>query len=399
MDAPTPPQPNAARADARARARSLPIVTAAQPIRRAAEAIDRGVRGIALVVNPAGALIGTITDGDIRRAMLDGVELDAPVRVLLERKRGAAYERPVTAGSRASRAELLELMRERRVRQVPLVDDAGCPVALVTLDELVTGGSVPFPASAGAGLSLGGGGGPLTAVVMAGGKGVRLGPLTASTPKPMLHVGGKPLLEHTIERLAEAGVGSVAISTNYLAEQIREHFGDGARFGVPIRYLDETEPLGTAGSLSLLEPRPSGPVLVLNGDILTSVDFTALRGFHAENRAVMTVAVRRHLIAVPYGVTECDGAVIRSLVEKPTYSVLVNAGIYVLEPGLLGLIPRGQRFDMTEVIEAARRDGGRVCAFPIREYWLDIGRPDDFAQAQRDAAEVLTTEAARRIAS
>ena len=403
-----PPSPN------------LPLVPPARPLRPAAAQIDLAAIGIALVVDDQGRLTGTITDGDIRRGMLAGLDLDAPTASLLARKRGAAYERPVVAPEAAQTHELIGLMRQRGVRQVPLLDHDGRPVAIATLEALTAPPgrllAATLPARRGA-TPLARSFGPLTAVIMAGGKGTRLRPLTEHTPKPMLHVAGRPLLEHTVERLAAAGVRRIAISTNYLAEQITDHFGDGSAFGVEIAYLAETEPLGTAGCLAMLQAAhgtPSGPVLVLNGDILTSVDFRAMRAFHDEHASALTVAVRRHRIAVPYGVAECDGAHIRSLVEKPTYTVLVYAGIYLLEPWALSLIASGRRFDMTELIEATRdasaaptsatpgntqlspnTPNGPVCAFPIREYWLDIGLPDDYERAQREAPTVVTQPAPR----
>ncbi|MEM7623967.1 MAG: sugar phosphate nucleotidyltransferase, partial [Planctomycetota bacterium] len=284
----------------------------------------------------------------------------------------------------------------------PIVDASGRPVRIATVDALIAA-AVPHageaPASTdGVHARRAGRDAPTTAVIMAGGKGTRLRPLTQHTPKPMLDVAGRPLLEHTIERLRGAGIDRICISTNYLADLIIDHFGNGAGLGVSISYLREDAPLGTAGCLGLLDPIPGGPVLVLNGDILTSVDFDAMRRFHDDNAAGLTVAVRNHKISVPFGVAECEGVAIRSLVEKPTYSVLVNAGIYLIEPALLRAIPRGAsgpaRFDMTELIDAARSPGagftaGPVCAFAVREYWLDIGQPGDYERAQREGPEVV----------
>lgn len=367
---------------------SVPSVGPEDAIRRAAAEIDRARLGITTVVDARGRLIGTITDGDIRRAMLDGVDLEAPTSALLARK-SAAYARPTTAPVDTDPRDLLTLMREHSVRQIPLLDAGGCPVRVVLMEDLLDAESGTPPTD-------------LHAVVMAGGLGTRLRPLTANVPKPMLDVAGRPLLEHTVDRLRDAGVRSISISTNYLAEQIEGHFGDGSSHGVSIGYVQESQPLGTAGALALLDPRPTEPFLVLNGDILTGIDFRAMRAFHEEHDSAITMAVRRHQIAVPFGVAECDGVVVRTLAEKPNYPVLVNAGMYLLEPRLLDLITPNVRMDMTELIEKATEAGERVTAFAVHEYWLDIGRPDDYERAQAEASAVIgTTQQARnkRIAS
>ena len=365
---------------------AVPSVSPQQPIRRAAEEIDRAAIGITAVLDAEGRLLATVTDGDIRRAMLDGAELDAPIETLIERKRGAAYAKPITAHADASDDDLAALMRTHGVRQIPILDRSGRPLRIATLESLtVARPHMRAPLASAAARAPG----PPTAVIMAGGRGVRLRPLTEHTPKPMLDVGGRPLLEHTVERLRDAGVRRILISTGYLADRIHDHFGSGERHDVEIEYIHETEPLGTAGCLARIDPTPTGRVLVLNGDILTSVDFDALRAFHDEHEAAMTVAVRRHRIAVPYGVADCDGVDIRGLTEKPTYSVFVNAGIYLMDPALLRLIRTPGAFDMTELIAAARGAGQRLCAFPIREYWLDIGRPDDYERAQREAPAIV----------
>jgi dTDP-glucose pyrophosphorylase len=339
-------------------------------IRDAVERIEKTKHGIALVVDAAGRLLDTITDGDVRRGMLAGVDLDAPASELMNRRAHSLYPKPITAPVGTDPAGLLALMQEKTLRQIPLLDERGHVVDLVTMDMLLPGGQ-----------------GRVDAVVMAGGTGARLQPLTDETPKPMLPVGGRPLLEHIIARLKQADIHDISISTNYLAEQIEDHFGQGEEHDVNIRYLSEEEPRGTAGALALMAS-PGSTVLVMNGDILTNVDFAAMLAFHREHAASMTVAVRKHSVQIPYGVVECDGADIRRIVEKPTRNVFVNAGIYLLEPTLWPLIPRDRHFDMTDLIERARAEGQIICAFPIREYWLDIGHPTDYEQAQRDM-EVL----------
>lgn len=339
-------------------------------VREAVLRIERGHQGIALVLDERGSLLGTITDGDVRRAMLAGISLDEPVSRVLARRAEGHYPAPVTAPIDAPRDQLLATMKDRVIRQLPLVDASGRVCDLVTLDELV-----PAPAPR-----------KPEAVIMAGGRGVRLRPLTIDTPKPMLPVGGRPLLERIIGQFREAGIADIKISTNYRAEQIEGHFGDGSGHDVRIRYLCEDQPLGTAGSLTLMD-EPSEPFFVMNGDILTTIDFDAMQRFHAEHDAAMTVAVREHVIEVPYGVLECEGVDIRSIREKPTHRSFVNAGIYLVSPALWREIPRGRPSNMTDLIERARENGHRVCAFPIREYWLDIGMMADYERAQADVLQ------------
>jgi dTDP-glucose pyrophosphorylase len=336
-------------------------------IRQALLHIDRGQQGMALVVDEGGRLIGTITDGDVRRAVLAGMDLNLSVAELLKRKPGTPHASPTTAPAGTERSELLRLMRERRIRHVPLLDDEGRVDELATLDELV-----PEEAE------------PMHAVIMAGGCGERLRPLTEDLPKPMLPVGGRPLMEQVIGQLRDAGVRRVCVSTHYKAEKITKHFGDGRDFGVEISYLTEDQPLGTAGALSLMTPTQE-PLLVVNGDVLTRVDFRAMLKFHREHRAHLTVGVRQYGLCVPYGVVEHDGALVTSIREKPLLQFLVNAGIYLLEPEAHRHIPCGQRFDMTDLIPRLLDSRLTVVSFPIVEYWVDIGEHAEYARAQMDA--------------
>lgn len=327
--------------------------------------IGRNRRGIVLVVNATHRLLGTITDGDIRRAMLAQTGLDKPVSELLEFK-AAARLVPVTALKGTPVDVLLSLMRQHSVRHVPLVDEAGCVVDLVTQDDLL-----PAPLL------------PLQAVIMAGGKGTRLRPFTEEVPKPMLMVGDRPLMEHIVNQLSAAGIKQVSVATQYLSHKISEHFGDGKKFGVDISYVQEDEPLGTAGGLGLMAGWKE-PLLVVNGDVLTQVNYRAMRDFHAEHKADLTVAVSKYEAAVPFGVVDCEGAEVRKLEEKPRYSFLVNAGIYLLEPSVQSFIPKQRRFDMTDLINALLQNGRRVVSFPILEYWLDVGKPVDYERAKND---------------
>jgi len=346
---------------------NLPLVTPSTSIQTTMKVVDEYAKGIALVVDAEHYLIGTITDGDIRRAILAGMNLEKPVSELLPRKAGSPYPQPVTAPVGTKHDELISLMQERKVRQVPLLDDDGHVADLVMLDELLPERVLP----------------PLQAVIMAGGLGTRLRPLTEELPKPMLQVKGQPLMTRIVEQLREAGIRQINVTTHYKLEKIIDHFGDGSNFGVKLNYVTEDRPLGTAGALGLME-KPDSPLLVINGDILTQMNFRAMLAYHQEHKADLTVAVRKYDLNVPYGVIESDGTFVQSLVEKPSFSFFINAGIYLLEPSVYCYIPNGQRFDMTDLIQRLLEEKLPVVSFPIVEYWLDIGRPEDYERAQED---------------
>ncbi|HEX6534320.1 MAG TPA: nucleotidyltransferase family protein [Gemmatimonadaceae bacterium] len=338
------------------------LISPEATIARAVERLERAGTGALLVCDRERRLIGLLTDGDVRRAILAGVSFD---RACVE----VAKREPVVATADVTPAEALQLMdrgREFVVNHLPLVTADGVVVGLLLRSDLVTREQLP-----------------LSAVIMAGGFGKRLLPLTEQTPKPMLRVGDRPLLERTIGSLRDAGIARVAITTHHLADRITGHFGDGSGFGVELSYVSEDSPLGTAGALRLLgEVRE--PVLVINGDILTGISYADMLRFHRANRADMTVGVRRCDVEIPYGVLETDGAYIRGVREKPRSSFLINAGIYLLEPAVHRLIPDGRRFDMTDLIQRLLDEGRRVASFPIVEYWLDIGQRADYEQAQLD---------------
>ena len=335
-------------------------------IRETISCIDQNDHGIALVVDEQHRLLDTVTDGDLRRAMLAGQSLEASISDLMADKKGLPYSEPVVAALGTEQAELLRLMRERDVRQIPLVDDSDRVTGLVTMKDLLP--EAPLP---------------VQAVVMAGGFGTRLRPLTDGLPKPMLPVGGRPLMELVIDQLRKSGIRRVNVTTHYMAEKITDHFGDGSAFGVQLTYVPEERPLGTAGGLGLLEPW-NEPLLVINGDILTRVDFAAMLDYHREHGADLTVAVRKYDLDVPYGVVDIDEGSVRAVVEKPVYSFFVNAGIYLLEPSVQSYVPGDQSMDMTDVIQRLIEDKLKVVSFPIREYWMDIGLQEDYEQAQQD---------------
>lgn len=361
---PAPPARACADVSAEAMAERLArvITPPATAIADALSRLDRAGTGVLLLSDNGRTLFGVLSDGDIRRHIMAGGSLD-------EACASIATRQPLVARPDMAEAEILDLLdhsREYVINHVPLLDDARRIVGLVLRSDLVRAEARP-----------------LSAVIMAGGFGTRLRPLTETMPKPMLPVGDRPLLERMVERLRSAGIHRISITTHYLGDKIISHFGDGRDFGVDLRYVPEDKPMGTAGGLRLMEPTDE-PILVINGDILTSLDARDMLAFHREHAAVATVGVRQYEMEVPYGVIESDGAAIRAVREKPVHRFFVNAGIYLLEPAALHLIPADGRFDMTDLITQLVAQGRVVVSFPIVEYWLDIGRAADYQQAQED---------------
>jgi dTDP-glucose pyrophosphorylase len=335
-------------------------------LRAVLEAMTRSGKQIVLVVDADGRLAGVVTDGDIRRAMLRGATLDAKVDEIVNRA-------PLVGPAGLSAPEALRVMRARSVRHLPLLDAERRVADMLRLEDLVA----PPPLTC-------------RAIIMAGGEGRRLRPLTESTPKPLVAVGGTPLVELMIERLRQSGMSDITIALHHKSELIRERLGDGSRLGVRLDYALEPRPLGTMGALTLLRDRLDAPFFVVNADILTKCDFRAMWEYHrGQPGAAMTVGVSLHQVDIPYGeFTLHDGRVTR-VEEKPHKEFPVNAGIYLLDPSAIGLIPPGDYFDATDMIRALV-DGGRVvAAYLIREYWLDVGRLHDLEKANRDVAEGL----------
>jgi dTDP-glucose pyrophosphorylase len=328
-------------------------------------AIDRGAMQIVLVVDRERHLLGVVTDGDIRKHILRGESLDLPVAPLMN-------TRPVVAKSAEPRSELLARMRDRTIHQLPLVDEEQRVIGLVTLDDLLVARIQPN-----------------LVVLMAGGVGSRLRPLTSDTPKPMLKVGERPILETIILQFKDYGFQRFVIAMHYLGEQIADYFGDGSRFDAEITYLRETEPLGTAGALSLLADRPTEPFFLMNGDLLTKLNFASLMAFHQSSGAPVTMCVREHALTIPYGVTEICGDRLERVVEKPTIRHLVNAGIYACNPNVIDLVPRDRASTMIDVMQLLIAQGTRPSVFPIHEYWVDVGQYGDFVRAGAEYDQVF----------
>ncbi|MGH8048875.1 MAG: nucleotidyltransferase family protein [Chthoniobacterales bacterium] len=337
-------------------------------IREGLQVITNSSLQLALVIAPDRKLLGVVTDGDIRRGILRGVALEASLTEVMN----AA---PMTISPGESPDAVLRLMRSRSVHHLPIVDGDGRIVGLEVLDQLLNREVYEN-----------------TVVLMAGGLGSRLGELTRETPKPLLPVGNRPILETIIQNFRQYGFYRFEISINYLAEKVREYFGDGSRFGVDIRYIEETQRLGTAGSLSLLAGQADRPIVVMNGDVLTQVNWHQLMDFHREQGADATMCVREVGFQVPYGVVRIEGNTLTGIEEKPTQTFFVNAGIYVIEPHVLGEIPAAEQYDMPQLFDAIVARGGRAVVFPVCEYWMDIGQAHDFHRANGDYPQIFAAQ-------
>lgn len=333
-------------------------------LRDALQLINSQALQVALVTDKSKRLLGIITDGDIRRGLLNNLSLDALVTEVMNTN-------PKTASPTTSKKKLLQLMQQYSVLSIPLVKDH----ILVGLETLKTAQQKTHYEN--------------PVLIMAGGFGTRLKPLTDKCPKPMLKVGNRPLLEIALFNFIQAGFTNFYISTHYMPEQIASHFGDGSRWNVNINYVHETTPLGTGGAVGLLPKDLSPlPTIVMNGDILTKVDFQHLLKFHEDNNADATMCVREYDYQIPYGVISGTGNRITEMVEKPVQRFFVNAGIYVINQDIIKSVPANTHIDMPTLLEQKIADGGQVLMFPIHEYWLDIGRMDDFKQAQIDICAI-----------
>jgi dTDP-glucose pyrophosphorylase/CBS domain-containing protein len=323
-------------------------------LRDAIRNLDESAMQIVLVVSSSGVLIGTLTDGDIRRGLLRGMMLDEPLAAVIVRN-------PLVAPPALPCEIALQLMQANRIHQLPIVDDGQRIVGLHLLDELMQPSERPN-----------------LMIIMAGGQGSRLRPHTDSCPKPLLPVGGKPMMERTIERAKADGFRRFRIAVHYLGHMIEEYFRDGSDYDIEIEYLREDMPLGTAGAVGLLSPIPDAPIIVTNGDVLTDIRYGELLDFHVHHGAAATMAVRPHEWQNPFGVVRTKGVDIVALEEKPTMRSHVNAGIYVLDPSALEALVSGQRCDMPTLFNALMERGARTIAYPMHEPWLDVGRLDDY---------------------
>jgi dTDP-glucose pyrophosphorylase len=337
------------------------LVSDAATLRTAMATLDRGGMQIALVIDVAGRLVGTVTDGDIRRALLSGASLESSLRPHVQ-----SHYTAVTAA--VGRAEVLDLMRARSINEVPIVDDDGRVIGLHLLREII--GAVERPN---------------WAVLMAGGEGSRLRPLTERIPKPMIHVAGRPIIERLVLHLLGFGIRRIFLAVHYLGGVIEKHFGDGSQFGCQIEYLREEEARGSGGALALLTERPSHPLVVMNGDLVTQADVGAMLDFHSQGGFLATLAVRPYQHRVPYGCVDVREGRVATIEEKPLICRTINAGIYVLEGRLLDRVPPQGAYPMTALIEDALRHGEPIGAFPLEDDWIDVGHAGQLRDAREGA--------------
>ena len=319
--------------------------------------LDKTALKLILVIEESGKLLGVVSDGDIRSGLLKGIAVDSCVSTIMN-------TRPTTTIPNNSRHKNLSLMDFHQIQQIPIIDGKGCVVGLEIQEELLKTEPKQAPV-----------------ILMAGGLGRRLTHLTENCPKPLLKIGSKPILETIVENFREYGFFRFFISVNYKAEMIEEYFGDGSKWKVQIEYLREKEAKGTAGALNLLSKDFDEAMFVMNGDVLTTVNFNHLLDFHIANQAVATMCVKKGNYTIPYGLVKINNHEIYSLEEKPRNSFFVNAGIYVLDPSILKSIPDEGEFHMTDLYSLLIRQKRKVVAFPVSEYWRDIGKHEDFATA------------------
>lgn len=337
------------------------ILTPAHSIRAAMRVLDKGVFRITLVCNDSDQLLGTVTDGDIRRALLRNAHMEDPVSQVMNTQ-------PVTATNTSSREQRLKLMSQHDLTALPIVDSDNKVVGLETLHQAMAPQQHDNPV-----------------FIMAGGFGTRLQPLTDHCPKPMLRVGDKPMLEHLISQFINLGFSNFYISTHYLPEVIHNHFGDGSKWQVNIHYVHESQPLGTGGALGLLPKNlPDMPLIMMNGDVLTKLNYAHLLQHHLNNTFDATVCVREDEHRVPFGVIETENQLITNVVEKPTYRYKINTGIYILNPEIVHSVQPDQRIDLPTLLEQHRHQGKRIGTYTSYDYWLDIGQMKDYQKAQRD---------------
>lgn len=337
-------------------------------IKRTMEVIDTSARGIALVIDDSGRLIGTITDGDIRRAILKGTSLEDPISFIMNKNF-------IFVSQHYSRMFIETIFKTRGIMQVPVLDDSMRVIDVIFYHEFFKEPSKEN-----------------WALIMAGGMGTRLHPLTKDIPKPMLRVGAKPIIETIIEQLKSYGFSNIILSLNYKADVIKNYFQDGSNFGVNIYYVNEKKRLGTGGSIRLAKEYLSKPFFVINGDILTKLNFEQFMHYHTSNENLITIGTKKYEIQIPYGVVNIKGEVVTDLKEKPFTSYFVSGGMYCLDPETIEYIPENEYFDITQLINHYLSINKKVGSFPITEYWMDIGQLGDYDQANIDYEKLFRGE-------
>ena len=343
------------------------VVSKSTSLKEALKIIDKSSKQICLVLDDSRKLLGTISDGDIRRALLNNISLDDTVESIY-------FENPTVVNVNDSKETILNICKIKKIHQIPVVDNDNNIVGLEILDELI-GSSTKSN----------------KVVLMVGGLGSRLRPLTETTPKPMLPVGGKPILQTIVEKFVSYGFVNIVMCIGYKSQIIQDYFKDGSKLGAKIEYVLEDQRMGTAGALSLLneEQKPKEPFFVMNGDLLTNVNFEHLLEFHIQNYSKATMCVREYDFQVPYGVVKLENGKIKEIQEKPMHKFFVSAGIYMLDVSCLKLVPDNKFYDMPTLFEKLIQMNKNIVSFPLREYWLDIGRIEEYEKANREYHEVF----------
>lgn len=329
------------------------LITKDGTILTALEKIQAGGMCIAFVVDGDNKLLGVVADSDIRRALIKGASLSDPVHTIMN-------SNPAVASTRDHISAILAVMAKSGLSQIPVLDDHGRMTHVEFLGDILRRNQKEN-----------------MVVVMAGGLGTRLRPMTENMPKPMLPVGGKPMLEIILDNLIKGGFHRFAFAVNFKAEVIENHFGDGKKWGVEITYLKENKRLGTAGAIGMLPRKPEHPLLIINGDVIANISYTHLLEFQARHRAQAVMCVREYSMQVPYGVVETEGDLLLNIVEKPVHTHYINAGIYLLAPDMLDLIPENEFFDMPSLFQCAMESQRKTMVYPITDLWFDVGRKED----------------------
>ena len=332
------------------------IISIDSKIKDAVEILNTISLKIVIITNKDSVYLGSVTDGDIRRGLLRGLTLDSPVTEIVNRN-------SMVVPPDLNQAMVLQLMSSNKIQQIPIINEMQHVVGLHLWDDLQAPKKLPN-----------------IMIIMAGGKGERLHPQTLNCPKPMLHINGKPILEHIINRAISGGISHFIIAIHYLGHMIEDYFGNGEKFGVKIEYLREKSPLGTAGALSLLLNKPKETFLVVNGDVIVALNYAQLINYHQENNAIATMVVRNYELQNPYGVVQTEGLEIVGFKEKPIARSYINAGVYALEGKALDFLEKSIICDMPSLFVKLLQKSNRIIAFPIHEYWKDLGTPEDFIE-------------------
>ena len=337
-------------------------------IRQVIQSIDLGAKGIVLLVNQDGILLGTITDGDIRRAILKGISLDDSVE-------NVVHYNPITVKQNMTKEEIKDIFIKKAVKHIPIVDSNNKVIDLISINDIL------LPE-----------GKDNLVIIMAGGLGTRLKELTREIPKPMLKVGKDPILHHIINNFKQYGYNKMILSVNYKADIIENYFQDGYAYGVKIEYVREKKRLGTGGGIKLAKEYVEDPFFVTNGDIFTSLNVEDMMNFHMENKFDITVGVRKHSFQIPYGVINSKENTIKSIEEKPTIDYLINGGIYCINPEIIEYIPDDRYYEITDLINKCIKEGKKVGSYEIKEYWMDIGKIEDYYKVNEDLYDLIACE-------